>query len=419
MPMKGPVSKQVLFDACATRKASLHIPPAVAENQPSNKNRVHSQITFSEAAERIRRFIEGNSSSDFRELALALFRLQFANVPSYRRFCEARSAVPEKIKSWTEIPAVPASAFKEFELTSLTLDERPVVFHSSGTTEQRPSRHFHNAESLRVYEASLLPWFQKHFLGDWDDLQAEEIVGPIDKCGFIILTPSPALAPNSSLVHMFEVVRRELGSRDSFFGGRIDANGGWTLDIEQVLFGLRKSMCANRPIALLGTAFSFVHLLDHFAANNMRYRLAAGSRVLETGGYKGRSREMPKSALHELITKHLGIPASHIVCEYGMSELSSQAYDKEVPGVRCQVSDKRTPQRFHFPPWARAQIISPETGAEVPEGEAGLLHIFDLANVRSVMAIQTEDLAIRRGDGFELIGRAQRSEPRGCSLMAK
>ena len=119
---------------------------------------------------------------------------------------------------------------------------------------------------------------------------------------------------------------------------------------------------------------------------------------------------MPKEELHHLMVKYLGVPASHIVCEYGMSELSSQAYDR--------IAGDKAARVFLFPPWARALIVSPETGAEVNEGETGLLRIIDLANVRSVMAIQTEDLAVRRGHGFELIGRAAVAEPRGCSLMS-
>jgi hypothetical protein len=93
-----------------------------------------------------------------------------------------------------------------------------------------------------------------------------------------------------------------------------------------------------------------------------------------------------------------------------MSELSSQAYDHQPSGGE---------RVFHFPLWARARIVSPETGREVGEGETGLIRIFDLANVRSVMAIQTEDLGVRCGDGFELIGRAAQAEPRGCSLMSR
>ena len=366
-------------------------------------------------ARSISRGCAGDSADDseFNALAKQLFQLQYHSIPVYQKFCQSRGV--KSVNHWSEIPAIPTSAFKEHILSSLPPEERTSVFHSSGTTQQIPGRHFHSAESLTIYEASLLPWFEKHFLlgvqpsgcpdeSDEDSQNAE--LHTDHSLGMIFLTPPPALAPNSSLVHMFDVVRKKFGSRDSLFTGKI-INGAWALDIDQTLFGVRKSMCANRPIALLGTAFSFVHLLDHFIANNIRYKLAAGSRVMETGGYKGRSRVLPKAELHALITKHLGVPPSHIISEYGMSELSSQAYSGLVGS---------TERSFHFPPWARAQIISPETGKEA---DSGLLRIFDLANARSVLAIQTEDLAEHRSDGFELLGRVTEAEPRGCSLMAQ
>src|SRR5262249_12463303 len=153
----------------------------------------------------------------------------------------------------------------------------------------------------------------------------------------------------------------------------------------------------GQPVLLLGTAFNFVHLLDGLGEMGKKFQLPPGSRVMETGGYKGRSRELPKSGLHKLITDMLGVPDANIVCEYGMSELSSQAYDR-VAGAGGE-------RVFRLPSWARARIVSPETGREVAPGETGLIRIFDLANVHSVMAIQTEDLGIRREDGFELLGR--------------
>jgi len=208
---------------------------------------------------------------------------------------------------------------------------------------------------------------------------------------------------------MFETVRRAFGSHDSVFTGVINTQGLWKVDIAGTAAAIRESVLAARPIALLGTAFSFVHLLDHLVKRGIRWELPTGSRVLETGGYKGLSRSLPKEELHALMRGRLGIPETHIVCEYGMSELSSQAYDR-VTGA--------DPSAFQFPPWARARIISPETGSEVADGETGLIQIFDLANMNSVMAVQTEDLAIRRGRGFELIGRAELAEPRGCSLMS-
>jgi hypothetical protein len=368
---------------------------------------------FTDLDARLRELMRARSvptEAQFNEAALALFRLQFSNVLPYRRLCGARGVNAETISRWQDIPAVPTSAFKELELTSLAPGGRSSVFFSSGTTEQRRSRHFHSAESLSIYEASLLPWFEQHLLGDLPDLMDEQLIGALDKLPMLALTPPPTAAPNSSLAHMFAVVQHEHGARDSLFTGRVDASGAWTLDMDSMLFAIRKSMCANRPLVILGTAFNFVHLLDHFAANNMRYKLARGSRVLETGGYKNQSRELSKKELHALITKHLGIAPEYIVTEYGMSELSSQAYDRAA-GIAGE-------SVFRFPPWARAVVISPETGREVPDGELGLLRIFDLANVRSVLAVQTEDLAIRRGEGFELIGRAAQAEPRGCSLMS-
>ncbi|HKW29188.1 MAG TPA: hypothetical protein VJT54_07625 [Verrucomicrobiae bacterium] len=166
------------------------------------------------------------------------------------------------------------------------------------------------------------------------------------------------------------------------------------------------------PVILLGTAFSFVHLLDDLGERDLRFQLPPGSRVMETGGYKNRSRAMPKDELHALITARLGVTTENIICEYGLSELSSQAYDGEMWRAKGGV------RNFHFPPWARAQIISPETAREAADGETGLIRLFDLANIFSVAAIQTEDLGVRRGGDFELIGRAQAAEPRGCSLMS-
>ena len=338
-----------------------------------------------------------NFYQEFPGLALELFALQFQHNPAYRKICEARKLTPQSIEHWTQIPAVPTSAFKELELTSLAPAERTAVFHSSGTTEQKPSRHFHCADSLAVYEASLWSSFEFRF-GNVGEL--------------VFLTPSKDLAPHSSLVHMFETVRAKFHLPKSAFTGNISADGSWAIDFEATIQKLISAIESATPLTLLGTAFSFVHLLDYLAKKKMQFHLPKGSRVMETGGYKNRSRVLPKTELHSLIRKTLGIKT--ITCEYGMSELSSQAYDT---ALRAETGKPGIMRYFELPPWARVQIISPETGKEVADDEAGLIRIFDLVNVFSVMAIQTEDLGIRRDEHFDLVGRAQLAEPRGCSLM--
>ncbi len=382
---------------------------------------------FSDFTARLRRFIsrsagrrsaEAGRAEEFAGLALELFALQMAHNVPYRRFGEARCATPLTVTDWRQIPALPTSAFKELEISCLPLTERTVVFHSSGTTAQRPSRHFHNAESLAVYEASLLAGFRATVVADGF---------PLCPTGspLVCLTPPADQAPHSSLVHMFETVRRAFGAADSVFVGRVAPDGAWELDLALATRRLEEATEEKRPVLLLGTAFSLVHLLDHLEAAGRWFALPAGSRVMETGGYKGRSRSLPKPALHALLAKRLGVPPAEILCEYGMSELSSQAYDRAPGEVGPGTGEARDwprspggPRLFHFPPWARAQVISPETGREAGVGDTGLLRVFDLANVFSVLAIQTEDLAIRRADGFELLGRPVLAEPRGCSLMA-
>ncbi len=475
----------------------LQFLPAVAENQPANKNRMTTGLSnfaarlrerillFTDAAAEVmrlalqdrkseignRKLLEppyvGCYENEFNTLALELFALQFKTNAAYRKICVARNLTPEVVEHWTQIPAVPPAAFKELELTCLAPAESTTVFHSSGTTEQRPSRHYHSPESLAVYEASLWPWFRSHLFADKLKLELQPSATPAgvqasacgcgdEDFGLVILTPPPVQAPHSSLVHMFETIRQKLGGASvpasrTFFGDIAADDGSWTLNFDATLAALNSSLVIPHPSLLLGTAFSFVHLLDYLEEKDLHFDLPAGSRVMETGGYKNRSRSLTKTELHQLITERLGVPPSRIICEYGMSELSSQAYDTELErrsparcdavgvqalacsdGTLTQASPRRECElqhagsetgappdvrHFHFPPWAQAQIISPETGREVADGETGLIRVFDLANVFSVMAVQTEDLGIRRGDGFELIGRAALVEARGCSLM--
>ncbi len=303
--------------------------------------------------------------AEFEELARQLFALQFEHNAAYRRLCEARRARPAAIAHWTDIPAVPASAFKEFDLTCLPPAERTTVFHSSGTTGQQPSRHYHNAESLALYEASLLRWFGRisNANGKYHWL-------------LVILTPPPAQAPRSSLVHMFETIRREAGLDGSAFSGKQPRMARGRLNRKRA-GPVEESGGAGEPLFMLGTAFSFVHLLDYLAEHDLRFELPPGSCALETGGYKGRSRSLPKAALHALISRRLGIPPSRIVCEYGMSELSSQAYDgglRTIESPWAPSSGSRSPsppplgERDPMPACSCAQAlpVCPQTGCVSP-----------------------------------------------------
>ena len=331
----------------------------------------------------------------FDALARALFAFQFEHCAPYRRFCEMRGRTPGAVQHWREIPAVPTGAFKELALRSFPAERTAHGFRTSGTsTEQRGALHL---DTLELYEASLLPSFRRGVLPD---------LAPGARVRLHVLAPAPAETPESSLSHMFGVVVRELGDEQSGF----DVRGG-ALDVRGLRDALETACRDVVPVALCGTAFAFVHLVDALAAEGARFALPTGSRVMETGGFKGRSRAVPRAELVEGIESALGVPPGRIVNQYGMTELGSQFYDS----VLC---DPDAPRRKLAPPWTRVRIVDPETGDDAEPGAIGIVQIVDLVNTGSVAAIQTADLGRAIGDGFDVLGREPDAEARGCSIAA-
>jgi hypothetical protein len=330
----------------------------------------------------------------FERLALDLFALQFSRCLPYQRFCAGRSRTPDSVHRWWEIPAVPTGAFKEVALRCFPEEATIRTFRTSGTSlEGRGELHL---DSLDLYEASLLSAFERGVLPD---------LAKGERMRMRVLAPSPEEAPDSSLSTMFGCVLHARGDACSGF----DVLGG-QLDVGGITEHLRECERSGIPMALCGTAFGFVHLLDALAAAHPLH-LPAGSRVMETGGFKGRSRELSRRELYEAIEARLGIPPVRIVNQYGMTELGSQFYDS----VLCQPGEPRCKLR---PPWTRVRLLDPESGTEVDPDRPGRIAVFDLANAGSVLAVQTADLARGAGDGFEVLGREPGAEARGCSLAA-
>jgi hypothetical protein len=331
----------------------------------------------------------------FGELALALFAHQVEHCEPYRRFCERRGAVPGKLSSWREIPAVPTGAFKEVALRCFPAERCVHAFRTSGTT--RGARGVLELDTLELYEASLLPTFCRFLLPDLRPARPEATL--------LVLAPSPAEARDSSLSHMFGVAIREVGAQ----GSRFFVSGG-ELELPALLAALEGADPAL-PLLLGGTAFAFVHLLDALTAMGAKLALGEGARIVETGGFKGRSRSVPRAELYLALEERLGVPLERIVNQYGMTELASQFYDSVL-------REPEAPRRKLGPPWARARIVDPETGADAADDEVGVIQVADLGNTGSVAVVQTADLGRRVAGGFEVLGREPGAEERGCSLAA-
>lgn len=250
------------------------------------------------------------------------------------------------------------------------------TFRTSGTTGEGFGEH--HFRSLDLYESAARKGWENASLPDRIE---------------IALLPTPKEAPHSSLSCM----AGWLAKSDAFF-----INEG-VLQLERLRHVLN---LATEPVTLFGTALAFLNYFEWLESKGYRHQIPNYSRVVETGGYKGSGREIPKAELYHKFETALGVSAQAILNEYGMTELSSQFYTRGIGNTHIG------------PAWARAMVIDPVSGHEVPDGEQGVLKIYDLANLDSVSAVLTRDFARRHGAHFELLGRDPAALPRGCSRNA-
>jgi hypothetical protein len=335
---------------------------------------------------------DGCSDAEFDALALRLFAEQHANNAAYKRFCQLRGATPRSVRSWRDIPAVPISAFKEVTLSCAPADGAERVFMTSGTTRgDVKGRHYH--PTLAVYDASMTRNFARRFMQGAQRLP------------MAILFPPEEELPNSSLAHYLALAVRHFGTAASRW--YVTQSG---MDLAGLRAMLSEAERSGEPCALLGASYSFVHLLDALAASGESFRLPPGSRILDTGGYKGHSRELPLDAFYASLSGTFGVPRERCINMYGMTELSTQLYDDgnaAVPSVKSG------------PHWIRSRLVDPLSGREVPPGERGVLVHCDLANFNSVTSILTEDVGVAVAGGFLLLGRAEGAQAKGCSLAVE
>jgi 2-desacetyl-2-hydroxyethyl bacteriochlorophyllide A dehydrogenase len=337
------------------------------------------------------------SDEAFNDLALRLFAYQFAHNEPYRLFCESQRRRPDTVGHWRDLPAVPIAAFKSVELACEPVTQAAALFMSSGTTRpEERSRHFH--PRLAVYDAATRTNFAAHVLPDDAHLP------------FLVLNPEPDVLPNSSLAYYLGLMARTYGTAESDFF--VDDDG---LRFEAFGTAMATAIARATPVCVLGTTFAYVHLFDRHRADGAKLDLPPGSRVFDTGGIKGRSREVTREELQEQIAQRLGVPPTHQLNMYGLTELSTQFIDAALrQHLAGQPLDARPWKTI--PPWARTRVLDPETLAELPAGEIGVLCHTDLANWASVCTVLTEDLGVQRHAGFEILGRVQGTQARGCSL---
>ena len=335
---------------------------------------------------------DGCTDQEFDALALRLFAWQYGNNEPYRRFCQGRGATPRTVSGWRDIPAVPINGFKDLTLSCQPPAASERVFMTSGTTRGAvKGRHYH--PTLAVYDSSMRRNFAARFMRGGDRMRMG------------ILFPTEEEMPNSSLAHYLALALRDFGTADSRY-----FVGPQGMDSDALCAALAAAERGGEPYALLGASYSFVHLLDELRRRGSAFHLPAGSRILDTGGYKKQSHELPLEAFYATLSAAFGVTPGQCVNMYGMTELSTQFYDS---------GNAQLPSIKSGPHWIRSRLVDPATGREVARGERGILVHCDLANFNSVTSILTEDVGLEAAGGFLLLGRAEGAQAKGCSLAVE
>ncbi len=315
------------------------------------------------------------SEDDFNACALEVFRYQVENIPVYNRFIQLLKNDIKGIKHYKQIPFLPVAIFKSHYMISNN-ENAETVFTSSGTTGAITSKH--PVAKVVLYEESFMNGFERYF-------------GPVDDYCIIGLLPAYLERTGSSLVYMVKhLIEKSKHKSSGFYLNQY-------ADLKSLLQQLKNQ---NQKTILIGVTFALLDMAENFAVD------FPDLIVMETGGMKGRRKEIVREELHQILTKGFGVEKIH--SEYGMTELLSQAYSKGEGLFNCQ-------------PWMKIlirEINDPHN--YVSNGITGGVNIIDLANYYSCSFIATQDLGKKFGDHhFEIVGRFDNADLRGCNLMVQ
>jgi phenylacetate-coenzyme A ligase PaaK-like adenylate-forming protein len=311
--------------------------------------------------------------TEFEGLALAVFQFQYKNNPLYRQYIDLLSLNPSLVTSINKIPFLPIEFFKTRRVATTDFSEE-ATFESSGTTQTTPSRHF--IKDLSLYQRS----FERSF---------QNVYGRVSDWCILGLLPAYLERANSSLVFMVnQLITQSRNEHSGFYLYEFEK-------LSQVLQQLRE---IGQKTLLIGVTFALLDFATYFP------QPLKNAIVIETGGMKGRRKEVTRHEVHEILKNAFGIPAIH--SEYGMTELLSQAYSQGEGIFRC-------------PNWMKILLREEDDPGVIKSTGRGLINVIDLANIYSCSFIATDDIGILDMDGrFEVLGRRDNSDLRGCSLMA-
>ncbi len=339
------------------------------------------------------------SASALSQLALRMAVVQAERIPLYAKLCALRGIDPRECADPARLPAIPSEAFKRIELHT---DPASVVrrFGTSGTSggEEHKGVACYSEDDLALMDLAIDVSARCHLFPDHKTRQTL----------ILVLAPPPELAPQMIMGYGMQRLIEAFGLKGSrFLIGRDGLDGA---KLGEALGGA----CAmGIPVTLIGASFGFVNLFDAFAEKGQGFALPEGSRAMDAGGFKGRSREVSRAHMLDAFKEHLGLAPEHCVNLLGLTEFASQFYEDNVAAAFEKRPARKGKQN---PPWTKTWAVDPESLAPLPHGETGLLRHLDLCNGGHPFIVQTDDLGQTHAEGFEVLGRAGKAEARGCSI---
>ena len=345
--------------------------------------------------------IEGDAKP-FDQLALDVFACQYRCNTPYRAFCDALGRSPDNVNAWRDIPAFPTDSFKTELVTSFPFDQAVMAQLTSGTTAIVRGQIFRDEigralvlEANRVMTAAYL----------FPDLAQGQ------RCRVLILAPSPEMAPSMGMAVGMDETRRHFGTPNSRF---LLSHSG--IDVAALVAALTESEASGVPVAMIGSTSAFVFFFNACRKRGVSFHLPAGSRIGDGGGYRGRFGEVTQEDYLALAYSVLGIPATYCVNVLGMAESATNYFDDTLRGaVTGEPAGKRMRRNA---PWTRTVAVSLEALTILPPGEIGLLRHYDVVNLPTVLAVQTDNLGYTDAAGnFQIVGRAQREQSGKVSLL--
>ncbi len=350
----------------------------------------------------VRGFAAGDRSRSFTDLALDIAAFQAEFSPGFARLLARQ---PGPLSVLEQIPGVPCDAFRMARVAVHPESEDRARFYTSGTTSG--ARGVHVMRTLDTYRALALRFGRSALLASPGPHHVVALAPPLDE---------EASSSLGQMMAMFMVDFEERGESEVRTAER------WLIkDASVDVVGLERAAARARQreesLLVLATSFALVALLD--ALGGRALSLPASTVVMQTGGFKGKSREVEATELRSQVAAAFGILETRIVSEYGMTELTSQLYEATVPGTALQGQCRGRTGVYQEPPWLRVIPVDAVTLQPVATGDIGIARIVDLGNVDSAVAIQTQDRVRRVADGVELLGRAPGAPARGCSLAVE